>query len=652
MNSLSLKYLKVKNFMCFGENGIEINFQNYGNIILLRGENLDVDDEEEKIASNGIGKTSICDAILYGFFGKTSKRVSHKNVINNQNKKKLSVELHWDKFKVIRTRNPDALQLFEDDLEISRGGIPATQKLIEEKIGFNFETFLNVVVFTDDKRSVFLEYDTPDKRKLVENILTLTKYQERFETAKELKKELTENIKMLSRSYESLLAEVDAYKKRLTKIQEQEKDWENSKNNQISNLQKEINETQDKLNKSSLSQELNQYEQAQIRLKKANSEIILTQEKLEKLKEVQLEIDNRILLLESKFNDLKDYKNKLNFELSNLNLELNKNKKIINSFTAKPGQQCPTCYGIVDKKNYQDVILASEQAISKIEHQIQEIQDKNNLYLKQEKELLANYKQVKEIGVSSSVKEKELNENLLNLHKEIANLSAITKPDIGVSGQILLQKIELLNQQLKDKEKESCPFDEILISCKKELETKEREQNESREQLKNIEADLPYYEFWVKGFGDNGIRKFVIDGIIPALNANIQYWLQYLIDGKISLKFDSELQETIERNPSDGDPFVYHAMSGGERQRLNLATSLAFAHIMMLNCGKTPSVIFLDEVTTNIDPIGVVGIYNLIMELSKNKQVFLTTHDQNLLDMLDGCNTIFLRKKDGFSTIV
>jgi DNA repair exonuclease SbcCD ATPase subunit len=156
----------------------------------------------------------------------------------------------------------------------------------------------------------------------------------------------------------------------------------------------------------------------------------------------------------------------------------------------------------------------------------------------------------------------------------------------------------------------------------------------------------------VKGFGDKGIRKFVVDGIIPALNNRVAHWLQFLIDGKIKLEFNNNLEETIARNPSDGDPFVYAQMSRGEQRRLNLAVSQGFAHVMMLNSGIAPSVVFLDEVTTNIDPMGVIGIYNMIHELSRDRTVFVTTHDQGLLDMLEGCEKLLLEKKGGFTRLL
>ena len=257
-------------------------------------------------------------------------------------------------------------------------------------------------------------------------------------------------------------------------------------------------------------------------------------------------------------------------------------------------------------------------------------------------------------GISSakdnlSKSSRELSEK----RKELAELNKVEKPQgKDIKNQLITQQMEGLNEQVSAKKKEmkgDTPFKKIIDELAEEIETRESEFNSKNKELDELEKQLPYYEFWSVAFGDSGIRKFIIDGIIPALNSRVAYWLQFLIDGKISLEFNNELEEKIERNPSDGDPFVYYAMSGGERRRLNLAVSQAFAHVMMLSSGMYPSLVFLDEVTTNIDQIGVVGVYNMILELAKDRQVFITTHDQNLLEMLDGCELISLEKRKGFT---
>jgi len=195
------------------------------------------------------------------------------------------------------------------------------------------------------------------------------------------------------------------------------------------------------------------------------------------------------------------------------------------------------------------------------------------------------------------------------------------------------------------------PFKDILENDQNELDQAIANVETKETEVKECEAELPYYDYWITGFGDHGIRKWIVDGIVPELNNRINYWLQFLIDNRITLKFDNELNETIERNPVDGDPYVYHAMSTGQRRRLNLAVSQSFAHVMMMSAGSIPSLVFLDEVTTNVDPLGVQGIYNMICELAEDKQVFITTHDPDLTKMLEGAETLKLVHQNGFTTL-
>ena len=213
-------------------------------------------------------------------------------------------------------------------------------------------------------------------------------------------------------------------------------------------------------------------------------------------------------------------------------------------------------------------------------------------------------------------------------------------------------EINKIEESIKEKSRDlsgKSPFEDIILSEREESEAASERCKEKSAAVKESEENLRYYQYWQTGFGEKGIRKTVVDGIIPQLNNRIAYWLQFLIDNKITLKFDNEFVEVIERNPPDGDPYIYHAMSAGQRRRLNLAVSQAFADIMMLSCGTVPSLVFLDEVTTNIDPLGVQGIYNMIQELSADKQVFITTHDKDLIKMLETSDTIDLVHQGGFT---
>jgi predicted ATPase len=61
----------------------------------------------------------------------------------------------------------------------------------------------------------------------------------------------------------------------------------------------------------------------------------------------------------------------------------------------------------------------------------------------------------------------------------------------------------------------------------------------------------------------------------------------------------------------------------------------------------------LDEVTGGgVDRAGIAGFYNMIFELAKERQVFVTTHNENLLTMLQGCETINLKKQNDITVLV
>lgn len=663
MKSLDFKYISACNFLCFGPKGIEFNFNDFSNIVLIKGNNLDVKDEtDDKTASNGVGKSSIPEIIVYTLFGKTikhPKKITHKDVINNQFGKNLRTEVVWGNYRVVRTRKPDSLRIWEDskhewkeDTEISLGGIPATQKLIEEKIGLNYETFVNVIIFTDNNAGSFLECDASDKRQIVENLLSLDKYRNFAEKAKELKKDKKDSIKSLSYEYETLLSQFDQLKSRLETTKNQEKEWKNQKNNEIKDLENKIIKLKDNLKETDSGQELSFYLESQ-------KEITIIDNEIQELEKKQNNIEEVLSLAKNKLNDSNRNLNSSNIKIDNIegfiekiNSNISDCKKEISRLEDNKGSKCKFCLGEISESNYKKYVEEIKNKIKELESDIINKKSEKESINKECEYLNDNISKLKKGIESAKLNFDNNNKKILINKRKIQELNKVEKPkDKDFSSQIIEEKINNIQEQIDNKNKEllNSPFINIIDSIEKDIGDNFKILNNKKDELESLEKDLPYYDFWVTAFGDSGIRKFVIDGIIPALNSRIAYWLQYLIDGKIKLEFNNELEETIERSPSDGDPFVYHAMSGGERRRLNLAVSQAFAYVMSLNSGVCPSIVFLDEVTTNIDPIGVIGVYNMITELSKDRKVFITTHDQNLLDLLEGCDLIKLEKKLGLT---
>ncbi len=208
-----------------------------------------------------------------------------------------------------------------------------------------------------------------------------------------------------------------------------------------------------------------------------------------------------------------------------------------------------------------------------------------------------------------------------------------------------LESICLEKQSQLDKN----PYHDIILDLKNNLSEAQNLLEENIKELKKYEELLPYYNFWVNGFGDTGVKSFVIEQIIPVLNQQINYWLQFLIDNNIIVKFDKFLNVEITR-PNNLGTFTYGQGSGGEKKRIDLAITLAFAYITKLRSNSNNNIIFLDELAESIDV--VEGIQRTLKELSKDYTVFLITHRPDLLNSLENKKKIIVKKENGFSKLI
>jgi DNA repair exonuclease SbcCD ATPase subunit len=679
MKNLDFKYAAAYNFLPFGPEGIELNFKKYKNIILVCGENRDnkaIDSEifssESKVSSNGTGKSSIQEIVIYGLFGKTVKRpekLGANDVIHNKIGKDAKIELIFDDIRIIRTRkeagkdSKNSLRLWESkdaiwdkNTEITQGTMAATQKKIEEIVGLSYESFINMCVFTDDQRACFLECENKQKKEIVENMLSLGVYRQWFDNAKNQRKEMKIKIETKAKEYNILVGNKEDAQRRLNLTKTKEQKWKEDKIKEIQNLIENAEKLTSYLAKTDNGAALIAYQQAQ--------------EKIILINNLMPEKENLRKELKEKFDFAKKKEDEVKIESQNIaenyreisqkskylvTERANKQSEIQNLKSNKLGSKCDKCKGEVLEENINQYVSIIETDISEINLNINELIKKGKVISTEVEKIKEKQDKIKKYILDFSSKIETLDQELDKMRKELVSASQIREPKVDNEEALHQQKIEQIKNQIKEKRKEfegDTPFKDILENDEVELSKSINSVEQKQKEVKSLEEELPYYDYWITGFGDNGIRKWIVDGIIPDLNNRINYWLQFLVDNKITLKFDNELNETIERNPCDGDPYIYFAMSTGQKRRLNLAVSQAFAHIMSMSSGSIPSILFLDEISTNVDQAGIIGIYRIICELAEDRQVFVTTHDHELLRMLESADKLNLVLENGFTKLV
>jgi DNA repair exonuclease SbcCD ATPase subunit len=550
MRNLTFKKLAAYNFLPFGPEGIELLLENYGNIVLIRGENRDaksIDPNEQsdecKVSSNGSGKSSLQDVIVYSLFGKTVKQKLNKDeVVHNLIGRDCKVELIFGDYRIIRTRlengkdntlrlwhSPDGI--WDKSTEITQGTMPTTQKKIESIIGLSYDAFINMCIFTDDQRLCFLECDNPHKKEIVENLLSLGEYREWHENAKELRKNIKQNIDSKAKEYKLLLSNKDDAQRRLDLTKKNHVDWQSTKKKEIVDLEKSIIEKKNKLASTDVGAAMIAYQDAQSKIGSIN-------ESLSALESSKLEFENKLSFAKSKESELKTeaqgLKEKYEEFSTNAKNKLAERKKkeadIVDLKSNKPGTRCGKCRGTVEEENIEEYVNELKLEINNINLDIQTV-------VANSKEITNKTEALKEKQKTVTTAISRINEKIESIDKELKSLridlvsaTKVREPKADSAEILLEQEISQIKNLIENKKSEllgRSPYQDILDNDNLELGKITQNVLDKEVEVKSLEEELPYFDYWISGFGEHGIRKWIVDGIIPELNSRINYWLQF-----------------------------------------------------------------------------------------------------------------------------
>ena len=123
---------------------------------------------------------------------------------------------------------------------------------------------------------------------------------------------------------------------------------------------------------------------------------------------------------------------------------------------------------------------------------------------------------------------------------------------------------------------------------------------------------------------DNGIKKSMIDKIIPTLNVRIQE-ISEKLEFKFPFEFDSEFNPLITYLGMQISP---DSLSTGQRKKMNLIVLLAFIEIIKMKHSQM-NVMFLDEIFSSLDKANVYRAISILKEYSEKygMTIFVVSHE-------------------------
>ena len=190
--------LTVRNFMSVGNATQALDFDRR-DLTLVLGENLDLGGDGSR---NGIGKTTIINALSFALFGMALTNIKKDNLINKTNGKQMVVSLDFvvdgQGYRIERGRRPNVLKFFVNNEEKlatddAQGDSRETQEAVERLLGMSHNMFRHIVAL-NTYTEPFLNLRANDQREIIEQLLGITQLSERAERIRELNRGTKEEI--------------------------------------------------------------------------------------------------------------------------------------------------------------------------------------------------------------------------------------------------------------------------------------------------------------------------------------------------------------------------------------------------------------------------------------------------------------------------
>jgi DNA repair exonuclease SbcCD ATPase subunit len=398
---------------------------------------------------------------------------------------------------------------------------------------------------------------------------------------------------------------------------------------------------------------------------------VLTRKRIDSNK-LQDSISNNKQLLNASIKQLKDQEDKFtNYEINiKDNLCPLCNQKVTDIHNIQEELDKINCK-IVEIKNiitmYENSIKEGEQSLSIIVKEgkqiVEDIDSNQKLLITKKEQILEHVTELKEkeqkIRQELNLKFAEFVSQKQNINKQIDmnRVKIETIRSFYINKEISINKIkskieECDNNILKYQKEENL----FLVKIKEIEEEKVKVINlfnevDSKIQKINIEG----YKYWINGF--KKIKGLLISTITPIMNEKAIEYSNILTNGEFNIKFitqrenkDGSLKDVFDIEVSRKDGGVkYHALSSGEKRRVDLIVIFVLDELKRVNCGEM-NVRFYDEVLDSLDEVGVEKTINLLSSIAENKQIFIISHRSDLKDLFSKCITVV--KKDGITSIL
>ncbi len=591
--------LKASNFMPLDH--IEMEFPQNG-IIQIDGRVKD----ELFADNNGAGKTTIRNLIRWVLFGDTDRGTADSVVNTTEGRDcfgTVTLRLPDGRFLTVERyrkhrQHKNAVYARLDEQDIAATNATDLQEKLNALIGLTAKTFRQTVEF--DGSITLANMSDGDAKLLFEKLIGID-VTDRLIKAKEYIKTVDEKLRLAREAELTCSAKLSESTRRLQEDIQRRDAFAQTETARIAQVNERIQSLKQHLGLKEA--EISEHE---VRLQSYSDESL--KEATSLLEEARQALNGDLRNREAKVAEYNDLQNKLRA------LE-----------SQPPATHCPSCGKPYDSA---DVALAAHK------EQLQRLSA----------EAVEKYGEIPDITALQSAYD-----NANNVHKQrhaehedwanlLNNLSTLQ-----FQVESTQKDIQLLEREAEAREN---PF----ISVVQKTETEVQTLNYHLPSYQNANQQWVDYkkavQLVIEMYGNQGLRSFIIDEMLPWLNGKLAYFLSILTSGQIQAEFATTTSTGRERfhikvkRRLGGT--TYESLSKGERGRLDLAIVLTLVERVRLT-RYCPLIVF-DELFDGLDVTGVERVLTLLRQVSEQVLVLIISHNPHVRQLCDQVYTLVKRQ--------
>ena len=571
---LEITGITIRNFMSVGNVTQCISFTT-PELFLVLGENLDLGGQDNR---NGVGKTTLVNALSFALYGKPLVNVKLDNLINKSNLKNMLVTLTFKfdgvLYKIERGRKPAVFKLYkngaesldptQDGNDAAQGENRHTQEEIERTIAMSHDMFKHILALNTYVEP-FLSMKAGDQRLIIEQLLGITLLSEKAEQLKELVKETKDAIKEAELTIAAKQDSNKLIERNIQSMEAKSSQWEAAHSRQIDDLQNSLAG----LLELDITAELAAHE----------------------VKKTVAELNAEYRAMSRELRAYQSDQKSITQALAGVDRSMLSTSKGV----------CPTCNQDVDSDKHAAMHAEYQAQSAELAQRLEEVNAK-----------IAETTALME-GIDGMIPTEPVT------HYASLAQAYNHKTELDTLGNKLAALLDAANPYVE----------QITLLRNTGL------QEISYDEINRLASVKEHQDFLLKLLTnkDSFIRKKIIDQNISFLNTRLSHYLTEVGLPHL-VKFQSDLEVEITQY---GKEFDFDNLSRGERTRLVLSLSWAFRDVYESLYGKI-NLMFIDElVDQGLDSAGADAVLRILkgMVRSTGKTIYLISHKEEYISRID-----------------